>query len=178
MVSPAAEGAGQGERGGSREISFLPGAAPGTFPASVGSQPQSSVSRSRTAVAEGNCGRRAPGWSQRPGRTGWSHLCCGSEPGWESRRLGGRGRALPPRRLWRRPGARSRRRRRLLLAGRADGTVRGTPRADGGATSPRLSSGGKERSAGPASRRKCGRAIGRRRSSGRRASPRGSPQHG
>lgn len=28
------------------------------------------------------------------------------------------------------------------LAGRADGTVRGTPRADGGATSPRLSSGG------------------------------------
>lgn len=103
-------------------------------------------------------------------------LLRGSNLGWESRRLGGRGRALPPPRLRRRSSTSSRRRllRAVLtgLSGERRGRMEEPPR-------PAWAQEGQERSAGPASGRYSGRTSSwRRRSSGAGLFPVGAPSMG
>lgn len=185
VVSPhAARREGRGERGILARFASSRAPLPTPSRPLPGSPPQCLASSSGTAgiVGEARGGPQA----RRALRVGASGLDepAGPTPSREppsvgkplSGRAGARGRALQPPQLRRRPGVRSS--RRLFLTGRAGGTVRGAPRADGGTSSPRLSSGGaragrRARLLPPERRREQLEEEQRR-----RASPRGGPQHG
>lgn len=128
-------------------------------------------SRARLALRVGASGQDEPAGPAHPG---------GNDLGWESRRPGGRAEEGPPAAAASPEAEREEPPPPLPpRAARADGTVRGAPRADGGASSPRLSS-------GRASAERRARLLPLQRpreqleeeEQRRRASPRGGSQHG